>query len=208
MQPTRTQANQPARTLGERSIGQGGILVMVVRDAGSSPESPVDRLIERFCLVPHPEGGLYRELHRSSDQVIRMGDGERRSGITVIAYLLREGERSRWHRVSGSDELWHHGTGAPLDLWCLPPEGGTACRLGLGPLGSGAGGSEAAGPPDPAADAPLQVIPAGWWQAARSRGAWSLVYCSVGPGFDFADFELLGDRSPQHQPSGALVDLI
>jgi predicted cupin superfamily sugar epimerase len=141
-------------------------------------------LVERFDLRPHPEGGLYRELHRSSEQVLRAGDGQWRSGLTVIAYLLQRGERSRWHRLAGSDELWHHGAGAPLDLWCLPGEGGMAQRLGLGPW-------EAV---EPLLDEPVRVIPAGCWQAACSRGAWSFVYCSVGPGFDFADFELLGDR--------------
>lgn len=98
--------------------------MIVASDVGCDPESAVERLVARFGLVPHPEGGLYRELHRSLDQVIRAGDGERRSGITVIAYLLRQGERSRWHRLRGSDEQWHHGAGDPLDLWCLSPEGG------------------------------------------------------------------------------------
>lgn len=199
----------------------------MVRSGGSSgPESQDGRSLEpwmeRFAFVPHPEGGLYRELHRSSTEVIRGGDGERRSGLTLIAYLLREGEQSRWHRVRGSDELWHHGAGAPLDLWCLPPEGGTAIRLGLGPLEfevpagiQAPSGMELLplteapdGCPDPSGDRPVQVIPAGCWQAARSRGAWSLVYCSVAPGFDFADFELLGDRPPHDQPPGALIDLL
>jgi predicted cupin superfamily sugar epimerase len=156
------------------------------------------RLVERLDLRPHPEGGLYRELHRSRDQVLRVSDGEQRSGITVIAYLLQRGERSRWHRVAGSDELWQHGAGAPLDLWCLPLEGGTAERLALGPWDATAG----------LQDEPLRVIPAGCWQAARSRGAWSLVYCAVGPGFDFADFELLADRPALLHPPGALEDLL
>ena len=158
----------------------------------------LERLVERFDLRPHPEGGLYRELHRSSDQVLRAGDGQWRSGLTVIAYLLRRGERSRWHRVAGSDELWHHGAGAPLDLWCLPGEGGMAQRLGLGPWGTA----------EPVLDEPVRVIPAGCWQAACSRGAWSFVYCSVGPGFDFADFELLGDRPSRLHPPGALEELL
>jgi hypothetical protein len=171
---------------------------MGLTDAWGAEPDLLERLVERFALQPHPEGGLYRELHRSSDPVLRLGDGQQRSGISVIAYLLQRGERSRWHRVTGADEVWQHGAGAPLDLWCLPVEGGTAERLGLGPW-------QAA---EPQQDEPLRVIPAGCWQAARSRGAWSLMYCSVGPGFEFADFELLGDRPPRLRPPGALEDLL
>jgi uncharacterized protein len=167
-------------------------------ECGGAGRPLLERLIQRFDLRPHPEGGLYSELHRSRDPVLRASDGERRSAITVIAYLLQRGERSRWHRVKGSDEIWQHGAGDPLDLWCLPAEGGQAERLGLGPWGA----------EGPALDEPLRMIPAGCWQAARSRGAWSLVYCAVGPGFDFADFELLGDRPRPLHPPGALGDLL
>ncbi len=63
----------------------------------SSPEA----LIARFALQPHPEGGWYRELHRSAGQVKRREDGRQRAGLTVIVFLLTEGQRSRWHRVEG-----------------------------------------------------------------------------------------------------------
>lgn len=149
--------------------------------------------IERLELAPHPEGGLYRELHRSPLAVQRVADGQERSGLTVIAYLLREQETSRWHRVNGADEVWHYAAGAPLDLWCLSAEGGRARQLGLGPLTA-----------DPDGDTPLVVIPAGCWQAARSRGPWTLVFCCVGPGFDFADFEMLANQPPEQRPAGAL----
>lgn len=150
-------------------------------------------LIDRLGLAPHPEGGLYRELHRSSRVVQRADDGRERSGLTVIAYLLREHETSRWHRVNGADEVWHYGAGAPLDLWCLAEGEEQARSLGLGPLSA-----------DGAGDTPLVVIPAGCWQAARSRGSWTLVYCCVGPGFAFDDFELLADLPPSQRPAGAL----
>jgi predicted cupin superfamily sugar epimerase len=101
----------------------------------------------------------------------------------VIVYLLEAGAISRWHRVRGADEVWQYGGGEPLQLWRLPPAGGVAEELTLGPW--------QAERPD---QAPVQLIPAGWWQAARSHGAWTLVSCCVGPGFDFADFELLRDR--------------
>ncbi|MEA5444180.1 cupin domain-containing protein [Cyanobium gracile] len=157
----------------------------------SSPEA----LIARFALQPHPEGGWYRELHRSACQVQRSEDGRQRAGLTVIVFLLTEGQRSRWHRVAGGDEVWHHAGGDPLDLWRLPPQGGTAERLVLGPLAG-----EAIGDPEPS---PLQVVPAGWWQAARSRGRWSLLHCCVGPGFAFEDFQLLADLLPSERPAGA-----
>ncbi|KEF41229.1 MAG: cupin [Cyanobium sp. CACIAM 14] len=155
-----------------------------------------DELIARFRLQPHPEGGWYRELHRSTGRVRRDVDGRSRAGITVIAFLLTEGQRSRWHRVAGADETWHHAGGDGLDLWRLPPGGGRAERQILGPLS----GSEEPGPPE---QGPLQIVPAGWWQAARSRGRWSLVHCCVGPGFDFEDFQLMADLSPAERPVGA-----
>lgn len=156
-----------------------------------------EALIARLELRPHPEGGWYRELHRAGGRVQRVEDGRCRTGLTLIAFLLTEGQRSRWHRVAGADEVWHHSAGDPLDLWRLPPAGGEAERLLLGPLLPVA--------PQPASPQPqpVQVVPAGWWQAARSRGRWSLLHCCVGPGFDFEDFRLLADLRPADRPLGA-----
>jgi len=165
---------------------------------GPSPEA----LIARLDLQPHPEGGWYRELHRAAGRVRRVEDGSDRAGLTLIAFLLTEGQRSRWHRVAGADEIWHHTAGDPLDLWRLPPDGGAAERLVLGPLRPD--------PPQPVPTQPVspqplpvQVVPAGWWQAARSRGRWSLLHCCVGPGFDFEDFRLMVDLDPADRPAGA-----
>jgi predicted cupin superfamily sugar epimerase len=161
----------------------------------------VEALIRRYRLTPHPEGGWYRELHRSPEPVSR-ADGQCRPALTTILFLLPQGEISRWHRVSGADESWHHAGGAPLELLCLPPNGGELHRLHLATL-----------PPLPVSPQqemamPVAVVPAGWWQAARSLGDWSLVSCCVGPGFDFADFTLLRHLHPAQHPGGALPDFL
>ena len=133
-------------------------------------------LVETLGLQPHPEGGHYREIFRSP-QAVRPADGRgERSALTVIHFLLTEGEVSRWHRVA-SDEAWHVVEGAPLAL-LVADDGFAAVEThqlgGEGP--------------------PAHVVPAGAWQAARSLGAYTLVGCTVGPGFDFADFELIDAR--------------
>ncbi|MEB3318798.1 MAG: cupin domain-containing protein [Cyanobacteriota bacterium] len=166
-------------------------------------------LVQALRLEPHPEGGWYREEHRGAITVRRSGDGAERSALTLIWFLLTAPEISRWHRVLGADETWHHAGGDPLELWLLPPEGGVAERQLLGPL---------AAPLPPAAESPpaatgdtalpARVVPAGWWQAARCRGAWSLVTCCVGPGFDFQDFQLLHQWPVADHPPGALRELL
>ena len=144
-----------------------------------------EQTIARLELQPHPEGGWYREIHRSPIRVQR-ADGSLRAGLTVILFLLGKGEISRWHRVSGADEVWAHAGGDPLELSWLPPQGGPTSRILLG-----------------SDHQPVAVVPADHWQAARSLGAWSLVSCCVGPGFDFADFALLADLASQDPPAGA-----
>ncbi len=135
-------------------------------------------LITLLRLEPHPEGGHYRRVFCSETKV-SPADNRVRPALTSIHFLLTAGEHSRWHRVL-SDEAWHHHEGAPLRLFMFPPEGGPARVVTLGPAG-----------PD---STPLQVVPAGWWQAARGTGAYTLAGCSVGPGFDFADFAMLADH--------------
>jgi predicted cupin superfamily sugar epimerase len=150
----------------------------------------VATLIAQLALQPHPEGGWYRETFRSPRTVRREEDGAVRSGLTTIFFLLAAGETSRWHRVA-SDEAWHHYEGAPLELLSFAPDGRGATRVALG------------------ADAVsrMHVVPAGWWQAARPTGDYALVGCSVGPGFDFADFVMLGDLPmAQRPPQPALAD--
>ena len=133
-------------------------------------------LIRELGLVAHPEGGHYRELFRSPHAVRPLDGREFRPALTTIYYLLRSGERSRWHRVA-SDEAWHFYEGEELELWLAAPDGSALERVRLGPASGSA--------------APARVVPARWWQAARPLGAYALVGCTVGPGFDFGDFTLL-----------------
>ncbi len=123
------------------------------------------QIIALLGLQPHPEGGHYRETFRDARAV----DG--RSVGTAIYFLLAEGERSHWHRVDAT-EIWHWHAGAPLELEI---EGQGAVVLGADLM---------------AGQRPQGIVPAGAWQAARSLGAWSLVGCTVSPGFEFGAFEL------------------
>jgi predicted cupin superfamily sugar epimerase len=140
---------------------------------------PVAELIQELDLSPHPEGGNYREIWRSSERVESADGRGARSALTAIYFLLPAGAVSRWHRVR-SDELWHHVEGAPLELALVPPDATRLERRLLGPFA-----------PE---QEPMRGVPAGWWQAARSLGAYTLVACTVGPGFEFADFEMMSDR--------------
>jgi uncharacterized protein len=134
-------------------------------------------LVRLLALEPHPEGGHFRQIHRSAHRVPGFG-GAPRAAMTQIYFLLAAGERSRWHRVA-SDEVWHFYEGSPLDLLTIDP---TDRRLGRHRLGAVGGGT-----------VPTLVVPAATWQAARSTGAYTLAGCTVAPGFEFADFELLAD---------------
>jgi predicted cupin superfamily sugar epimerase len=126
--------------------------------------SEADRLIALLNLKPHPEGGHFRETFRD-------GDGSGHS--TAIYFLLKAGELSRWHRVD-SAEVWHFYRGAPLEL-----------RIGKDLY--------VLGPNVDEAQAPQVVVPPRAWQSAHSLGDYTLVGCTVAPGFDFAHFELAPD---------------
>ena len=127
-----------------------------------------EEIIALLDLAPHPEGGHYRQTWETKD------DG--RPAGTCIYFLLGAGERSHWHRVD-ADEIWHHYAGAPLALRIADHEAGPATRHVLGPdLASGA--------------RPQVVVPAHAWQSAESLGDWTLVGCTVSPGFRFDSFTL------------------
>ncbi|MGF1501289.1 MAG: cupin domain-containing protein [Paracoccaceae bacterium] len=126
-------------------------------------------LIRTLDLARHPEGGWYRETWRADAPA-----GTRPAG-TAIYYLLEAGDFSHWHRVDAA-EIWHWYAGAPLVL-SLSPDGHDAEAHHLGP-------EIAAG------QRPQRIVPAGWWQTATSLGAFTLVGCTVSPGFSFDGFEM------------------
>jgi uncharacterized protein len=122
-------------------------------------------LIDTLGLQPHPEGGWYRQVFKSEERVTRQRDGANRTALTTIYFLLVEGTYSAWHRVS-SDEVWHFYEGDALEL--LTRDGKVTLN----------------------AENRVHVIRANEWQAARPLGAYTLVGCTVGPGFEFEDFEM------------------
>lgn len=136
-----------------------------------------DAIIELLKMQLHPEGGYFVENFRDPA-------GGARAHSTAIYYLLREGERSHWHRVDAA-EVWHWYAGGPLAL-SLCAEGGTPETRMLGQnLGAG--------------ERPQIVIPAHVWQAAEPLGRWTLVGCTVAPGFEFSGFEMAApDWAPGH----------
>jgi uncharacterized protein len=128
-----------------------------------SVPNEADRLIEMLDLKPHPEGGYFRETFRDAS-------GEGRAHSTAIYFLLKGGEVSRWHRID-VPEVWHFYRGAPLEL-----------TIGKDRYVLGHDIDKA--------QVPQLVVPAGQWQMARSQGDFSLVGCTVAPGFEFEHFEL------------------
>jgi len=135
-----------------------------------------DEIIQKLDLQPHPEGGYYKETFRDED-------GERGS-CTAIYYLLKEGEKSHWHRVDAI-EMWHWYAGSPLELLISEDEK----KVDTITLGANIFKSEQ----------PQAVVPKDAWQAARSKGGWTLVGCTVSPAFEFAGFEM---APPDWAPKG------
>jgi uncharacterized protein len=134
------------------------------------PALSAAEIIARLGLRPHPEGGHYRETFRDSRT-----DAGGRAASTLIYFLLARGERSHWHRVDAA-ESWHYYAGSALILRIAesgqPPE---TVTLGIDLV---------------AGERPQAVVPADAWQSAETTGDWTLVGCTVAPGFEFAGFEL------------------
>ncbi|MEM9032400.1 MAG: cupin domain-containing protein [Pseudomonadota bacterium] len=128
-----------------------------------------DEIIELLRLEAHPEGGYYRQTW------VDMSEGARPAG-TAIYFLLREGQASHWHKVDAA-ETWHFYAGAPLLLRVSPTERGPATIYRLGN--------------DLTSEARPQItVPKDHWQAAATTGDWTLVGCTVSPGFRFEGFTL------------------
>jgi uncharacterized protein len=127
-------------------------------------------IIRKLELKPHSEGGYFRETFRDNRT-----DANGRAASTAIYFLLARGERSHWHRIDAV-EVWHYHAGAPLVLE-MAAEGEPVHRMKLGPdIAMG--------------ERPQGIVPAAHWQAAESLGEWTLVGCTVAPGFEFANFEI------------------
>ena len=133
-------------------------------------------LIRLLDLKPHPEGGFFAEIFRSPRIVQVPGKAEDRRALTGIYFLLTADGCSRWHQVA-SDEVWHFYEGAELELFWIEPDGEKCNRCRVGEVGE--------------ATRPVAVVPAGCWQAARTTGDYTLVGCTVAPGFEFSDFQML-----------------
>ncbi|WOJ90287.1 cupin domain-containing protein [Methylocapsa polymorpha] len=127
-------------------------------------------IISLLDLRPHPEGGHFRQTFKDSAQ-----GAQGRAASTLIYFLLEAGQISQWHRVDAA-EVWHFYAGAPLQI--------SVSRDGEETSGHVLGNDLSAG------QRPQFIVPAHWWQSAWSLGAWTLVGCSVAPGFEFSGFDL------------------
>ena len=134
-----------------------------------TPRPSAAEIIARLDLKPHPEGGHFRETFRDS-----RCDAQERAASTAIYFLLARGERSHWHRIDAV-ETWHFYAGDALRLDIADDSGIRVVQLG---------------PDIIAGEQPQGIVPAHAWQAAESMGDWTLVGCTVAPGFEFAQFEL------------------
>jgi predicted cupin superfamily sugar epimerase len=134
----------------------------------------VQKLIDRYKLIPHPEGGYYREVYRSEQILYSDAAGIKRNALTHIYFLLPACQVSRFHKVV-HDEVWNFYTGDPLKLIQYNGREVTEAIIGF------AGGDF------------MTVVKGGVFQAAETTGAYSLAGCTVAPGFDFEDFSFLGD---------------
>lgn len=147
---------------------------LITTNLSTKKNHTMQHLIDRYGLSPHPEGGYYREVYRSRHTVLSPEVDAERQAVTHIYFLLTTGQISRFHRVF-HDEVWNFYEGSPLRL--ISFDGVSVQEQLLGPDGTGYVG----------------VIEGGLFQAAESTGDYSLVGCSVAPGFDFTDFSFLAD---------------
>jgi len=129
--------------------------------------------------------------YRKKLRILIKKDGRSRNYITSIYYLLKKGAKSAWHRVKNSAEIWIYLRGDPLNLFCLDNNNNKLIRKLI--LNS---------------DNPVEMIPSGYWQVAKSSGEFTLMSFCVGPGFDFKDFEMLRNINHKNRLDKAINDLI
>ncbi len=139
-----------------------------------------DEIIEKLDMTPHPEGGYFKEIYRSIDTVYSKNASSERSALTDIYFLLKSGDISRFHKVL-HDEIWNFYLGAPLRLIDFFESDLNEITLGKENLNF------------------KYTIRANHWQAAESTGEYSLVGCTVAPGFDFDDFTFIENQSLKDQ---------
>ncbi|NOU05823.1 MAG: cupin domain-containing protein [Hyphomicrobiaceae bacterium] len=160
--------------------------------SGTTPActTTADEIISLLGLQPHPEGGFYRETFRDPSLT------GARANSTAIYFLLKAGQVSRWHRVDAV-EGWHYYAGAPLLLETAPPDGPMNSPAANPVIATRLGSNFAHG------ERPQAIVATNHWQRARSLGAWTLVGCTVAPGFEFAGFTLAPD---DFEPGGFQSD--
>lgn len=149
-----------------------------------------NELVQVLGLLPHPEGGFYKETYRSElsikKEVLPSDFSGDRNCSTGIYFLLAGENKSRFHRIK-SDEMWHHYEGSAVIIHMITP-GGEYSKIKLGKDFS-------------KGDIQQAVVPAGVWFGAEleDKSGWCLTGCTVSPGFDFADFELAEREKLEHQ---------
>lgn len=139
----------------------------------------IESIIKQLQLEPHPEGGFYRETYRSKETFELKSTTEEslRNASTCIYFLLTSGQFSAFHKIK-QDEIWHFYKGSPVHLHLISPKGNHSEIV----IGTELNEQQT----------PQFVVPAGTWFAAavKDTESYSLVGCTVAPGFDFEDFEL------------------
>lgn len=160
-------------------------------------DDAIKGIVDRFGLVPHPEGGYFREVYRASAEIVHPGvpanHQATRSTGTLIYYLLAAAQFSAFHRIKWSDEIWHLYAGGPLELHTIDSSGHYSQRQLTA---------------DPALGEPTAMVAAGVWQAARlgPDTRWAFCGCSVAPGFEYTDFEMLpGTQLARHYPQHSAI---
>ncbi|XP_038057742.1 uncharacterized protein LOC119729232 isoform X4 [Patiria miniata] len=158
----------PVPTPRNKMASEGGEGLLSITTSNATAQD----IINKLQLLPHPEGGFYRETYRSES---KNSDGE--SHGTAIYYIMSKSDGLVWHRIRGKNELWHFYAGDPAEVLTAAPDGVLQKKTIFGP--------------DIFQDQePQFLIRADYWQMARCLGEWTLFGCTVSPGFEFADFEM------------------